>query len=57
MRPVESCEGKASALGDHHARKLLDAPQGDTLKARPRYVPPPSSITLDHALRRDSCAA
>ncbi len=29
--PVESYEGKTPALGDHQARKLLDAPDGDTV--------------------------
>src|ERR1017187_7602966 len=34
-RPVpETTEGKTPALGDHQARKLLDAPAGDTIKAK-----------------------
>ncbi|HRF13581.1 MAG TPA: tyrosine-type recombinase/integrase [Candidatus Accumulibacter phosphatis] len=49
--PVESYEGKTPALGDHQARKLLDAPEGDTLKAkRDRAV---LATLLYHALRRD----
>src|SRR5271167_4133488 len=30
----ESGEGKTPAIGDHQARKLLDAPQEDTIKSR-----------------------
>ncbi len=49
--PVESYEGKTPALGDHQARKLLDAPEGDTLKAkRDRAL---LATLLYHALRRD----
>jgi integrase/recombinase XerD len=48
---VESGEGKTPALGDHHARKLLDAPDEDTLKSRrDRAI---LSTLLFHALRRD----
>ncbi len=51
-RPVpETTEGKTPALGDHQARKLLDAPAGDTLKAkRDRAI---LATLLYHALRRD----
>ena len=31
---TESGEGKTPALGDHQARKLLDAPQDDTIKSK-----------------------
>lgn len=49
--PVESYEGKTPALGDHQARKLLDAPAGDTLKGkRDRAM---LATLLYHALRRD----
>jgi integrase/recombinase XerD len=49
--PVESYLGKTSALGDHQARKLLDAPEADTLKGkRDRAI---LSTLLYHALRRD----
>jgi integrase/recombinase XerD len=51
-RPVPATtEGKTPALGDHQARKLLDAPVGDTLKAkRDRAI---LATLLYHALRRD----
>jgi integrase/recombinase XerD len=51
-RPVpETTEGKTPALGDHQARKLLDAPTGDMLKAkRDRAI---LATLLYHALRRD----
>jgi site-specific recombinase XerD len=51
-RPMtESGEGKTPALGDHQARKLLDAPEAETLKSkRDRAV---LSTLLFHALRRD----
>ena len=51
-RPVpESYEGKTPALGDHQARKLLDAPAGDTLKGkRDRAM---LATLLYHALRRE----
>lgn len=51
-RPVpETYEGKTPALGDHQARRLLDAPAGDTLKAkRDRAI---LATLLYHALRRD----
>lgn len=49
--PVESYEGKTPALGDHQARTLLDAPEGDTLKSkRDRAL---LATLLYHALRRD----
>ncbi|MDH5409190.1 MAG: tyrosine-type recombinase/integrase, partial [Gammaproteobacteria bacterium] len=48
---VESYEGKTPALGDHQARKLLDAPGGDSLKGkRDRAI---LATLLYHALRRD----
>jgi site-specific recombinase XerC len=48
---VESGEGKTPALGDHQARKLLDAPDTDDLKGkRDRAI---LSTLLFHALRRD----
>jgi integrase/recombinase XerD len=47
----ESGEGKTPALGDHQARKLLDAPLDDTLKSkRDRAI---LSTLLFHALRRE----
>ena len=51
QRPkTESGEGKTPALGDHQARKLLEAPQTDTLKSkRDRAI---LSTLLFHALRR-----
>jgi integrase/recombinase XerD len=48
---TESGEGKTPALGDHQARKLLDAPQLDTVKSkRDRAI---LSTLLFHALRRE----
>src|ERR671938_622693 len=48
---VESGEGKTPALGDHQARKLLTAPQEDSLRSkRDRAI---LSTLLFHALRRD----
>jgi integrase/recombinase XerD len=48
---VESGEGKTPALGDHQARKLLDAPEADTIKSkRDRAI---LSTLLFHALRRE----
>jgi len=48
---VETGEGKTPALGDHQARKLLDAPQGDSIKSkRDRAI---LSTLLFHALRRE----
>jgi len=48
---VESYEGKTSALGDHQARRLLDAPPADSLKGkRDRAL---LATLLYHALRRD----
>ena len=49
--PVESYEGKTPALGDHQARRLLDAPPADSLKGkRDRAM---LATLLYHALRRD----
>lgn len=49
--PVESYEGKTPALGDHQARKLLEAPQAGDLKGkRDRAM---LATLLYHALRRD----
>ena len=48
---TESGEGKTPALGDHQARKLLDAPPDDTMKSkRDRAI---LSTLLFHALRRE----
>jgi integrase/recombinase XerD len=48
---VESGEGKTPAIGDHQARKLLDAPQANTIKSkRDRAI---LSTLLFHALRRE----
>ena len=48
---TESGEGKTPALGDHQARKLLAAPQADTIKSkRDRAI---LSTLLFHALRRE----
>jgi integrase/recombinase XerD len=48
---TESGEGKTPALGDHQARKLLDAPQEETVKSkRDRAI---LSTLLFHALRRE----
>ena len=48
---VDSYQGKTPALSDAQARHLLDAPKGNTLKAkRDRAV---LSILFYHALRRD----
>jgi site-specific recombinase XerC len=48
---TESGEGKTPAIGDHQARKLLDAPRADTIKSkRDRAM---LSTLLFHALRRD----
>ena len=51
-RPAnDSNEGKTAALGDHQARKLLDAPDGATLKGkRDRAI---LAVLLYHALRRE----
>ena len=49
--PIESYEGKTPALGDHQARKLLDAPDTASLKGkRDRAI---LATLLYHALRRD----
>ena len=52
QRPrTESGEGKTPALGDHQARKLLDAPNSDSVKSkRDRAI---LSALLFHALRRE----
>ena len=48
---TESGEGKTPALGDHQARKLLAAPDGDSTKSkRDRAI---LSTLLFHALRRE----
>lgn len=48
---VGSHEGRTPALGDHQARKLLDAPEGASLKAkRDRAI---IATLLYHALRRE----
>jgi integrase/recombinase XerD len=48
---TESGEGKTPALGDHQARKLLDAPADDGLRGkRDRAI---FSTLLFHALRRE----
>jgi integrase/recombinase XerD len=48
---TESGEGKTPAIGDHQARKLLDAPKEDTIKSkRDRAI---LSTLLFHALRRE----
>ena len=48
---TETGEGKTPALGDHQARKLLDAPHDDTIKSkRDRAI---LSTLLFHALRRE----
>ena len=48
---TESGEGKTPALGDHQARKLLDAPTDDRIKSkRDRAI---LSTLLFHALRRE----
>ena len=48
---TESGEGKTPAIGDHQARKLLDAPEDDTIKSkRDRAI---LSTLLFHALRRE----
>ena len=48
---VDSQEGRTPALGDHQARKLLDAPDGNKLKTkRDRAI---LATLLYHALRRD----
>ena len=49
--PVESNEGKTPALGDHQARRLLEAPSTDSLKSkRDRAM---LATLLYHALRRE----
>src|SRR3954454_4677373 len=48
---TESGEGKTPALGDHQARKLLDAPLDDSVRGkRDRAI---LSTLLFHALRRE----
>jgi site-specific recombinase XerC len=46
---TESGEGKTPALGDHQARKLLEAPPDDTIKSKRDRL----STLLFHALRRE----
>jgi site-specific recombinase XerD len=49
--PVETYEGKTPAIGDHQARKLLEAPDDDSIKGkRDRAM---LAVLLYHALRRD----
>ena len=49
--PVEGYKGKTPALGDHQARRLLDAPDADTMKSkRDRAM---LATLLYHALPRD----
>jgi len=52
QRPTaETAEGKTPALGDHQARRLLDAPIDDSVRGkRDRAI---LSTLLFHALRRD----
>jgi len=52
QRPkVDGNEGRTQALGDHQARKLLDAPDGSSLRLkRDRAI---LATLLYHALRRD----
>jgi integrase/recombinase XerD len=48
---TDSGEGRTPALGDHQARKLLDAPEGESLRGkRDRAI---LATLLYHALRRD----
>lgn len=48
---VDSHEGKTPALGDHQARRLLDAPDSSTLKGkRDRAM---LAVLLYHGLRRE----
>jgi integrase/recombinase XerD len=47
----ESAEGRTPALGDHQARKLLDAPDGESLRTlRDKAI---LATLLYHALRRE----
>jgi integrase/recombinase XerD len=47
----DSLEGRTPALGDHQARKLLDAPDGDSLRTlRDKAI---LATLLYHALRRE----
>jgi site-specific recombinase XerD len=48
---VESYEGKTPALGDHQARKLLEAPDASTIKGKRDQAI--LSTLLYHALRRE----
>ena len=51
---VESYEGKTPALGDHQARRLLNAPDPESLKGkRDRAI---LSVFLFHGLRREEVA-
>lgn len=48
--PVDTYEGKTPAIGDHQARKLLEAPEEDAIKGkRDRAI---IATLLYHALRR-----
>lgn len=52
--PVETYEGKTPAIGDHQARRLLEAPDPSTLKGvRDRAI---LSMFLFHGLRREEVA-
>ena len=48
---VESNEGKTPAIGDHQARRLLDAPDAQTLKGKRDKAM--LSVFLYHGLRRE----
>ncbi len=51
---VETYEGKTPALGDHQARRLMNAPDDETLKGkRDRAI---LSLFLFHGLRREEVA-
>lgn len=51
---IESNEGKTPALGDDQAKRLLDAPNGETLKGmRDRAI---LAVLLYHGLRREEAA-
>lgn len=50
-RPRVDAEGRTPALGDYQARKLLDAPDGQTLKTKRDQAI--LATLLYHALRRD----
>ncbi len=52
---VESYEGKTPAIGDHQARRLLDAPDSQTLKGKRDQAI--LSVFLYHGLRREELCA